>query len=106
MFRPCSDTAQRETTRLYNFEQSSGLTPCYVWLMLRRHSTWSVTVGPPPSRQTFDVQRLLDSADLTHGVGQFEANETVFSRCDPANNLMFMEVGIVRVKAVVMRLIL
>jgi hypothetical protein len=52
------------------------------------------------------VQRLLDSADLTHGVGQFGANETVFSRCDPANNLMFMEVGVVRVKAVVMRLIL
>jgi len=55
-----------------------------------------VSLGPP----VFDVQLFLDSAGLGRKVAQFRGKETIFSQGDPANNVMYIQEGGVKLTVV------
>jgi len=49
---------------------------------------------------TFDVQLFLDSAGLGRKVTKFRGEETVFAQGDPANNVMYIQEGGVKLTVV------
>ncbi len=53
-----------------------------------------------PQNAAFDVRAFLGSAGLSGKVGKFQANETIFSQGDPANSVMFIEEGGVKLTVV------
>jgi CRP/FNR family cyclic AMP-dependent transcriptional regulator len=59
---------------------------------------------PPPKlnlrSSVFDVQRFLDSAGLGRKIAKFRGKETVFSQGDPANNVMYIQEGGVKLTVV------
>jgi CRP/FNR family transcriptional regulator, cyclic AMP receptor protein len=57
-----------------------------------------VSTKPPPStaapkNRTFDVQAFLDSAGLRRKIAKFQAKETVFVQGDPAENVIYVQEG-------------
>jgi CRP/FNR family cyclic AMP-dependent transcriptional regulator len=64
-----------------------------------------VQILRPPSKvdsksPAFDVQRFLDSAGLGRKVTKFRGEETVFAQGDPANNVMYIQEGGVKLTVV------
>jgi len=59
---------------------------------------------PPPKidsrRPAFDVKLFLDSAGLGRKVAKFRGQETVFAQGDPANNVMYIQEGGVKLTVV------
>jgi len=59
---------------------------------------------PPPKLNlrspVFDVQRFLDSAGLGRKLAKFRGKETVFAQGDPANNVMYIQEGGVKLTVV------
>jgi CRP/FNR family transcriptional regulator, cyclic AMP receptor protein len=59
---------------------------------------------PPPSvdsrRPVFDVQLFLESAGLGRKVSKFRGKETIFAQGDPANNVMYIQEGGVKLTVV------
>jgi len=59
---------------------------------------------PPPKADSrgpaFDVQLFLDSAGLGRKVTEFRGKETIFAQGDPANNVMYIQKGGVRLTVV------
>jgi CRP-like cAMP-binding protein len=59
---------------------------------------------PPPkvdsSGPAFDVQLFLDSAGLGRKVTEFQGNETLFAQGDPANHVVYIQKGAVRLTVV------
>jgi CRP/FNR family cyclic AMP-dependent transcriptional regulator len=59
---------------------------------------------PPPKLSlrspVFDAQRFLDSAGLGRKVEKFRGKETVFTQGDPANNVMYIQEGGVKLTVV------
>jgi len=59
---------------------------------------------PPPkvslSGSVFDVQLFLDSAGLGRKLIKFGGNETIFTQGDPANNVMYIQEGGVKLTVV------
>jgi CRP/FNR family transcriptional regulator, cyclic AMP receptor protein len=51
-------------------------------------------------RPAFDVQLFLDSAGLGRKVTEFRGKETIFAQGDPANNVMYIQKGAVRLTVV------
>jgi len=49
---------------------------------------------------TFDVQLFLDSAGLGRKVTEFQGKETIFAQGDPANDVMYIQKGGVRLTVV------
>ena len=56
--------------------------------------------GTTTKEQTFDVQAFLDSAGLSRKVAEFRKRETIFSQGDPANNVLYIQNGGVRLSVV------
>jgi CRP/FNR family transcriptional regulator, cyclic AMP receptor protein len=60
--------------------------------------------GPPPKVDSggpaFDVQLFLESAGLGRKVTEFRGKETIFAQGDPANNVMYIQKGGVRLTVV------
>jgi len=59
----------------------------------------------PPPRQNlrspaFDVHQFLDSAGVGRNLAKFRGKETVFAQGDPANNVMYIQEGGVRLTVV------
>jgi len=57
-----------------------------------------VMVRPPPKKTNskspaFDVQLFLDSAGLRRKISKFQGKETVFVQGDPAENVMYIQEG-------------
>jgi CRP/FNR family transcriptional regulator, cyclic AMP receptor protein len=59
---------------------------------------------PPPKLNlrspAFDVQLFLDSAGLGRALAKFRGKETVFAQGDPANNVMYIQEGGVKLTVV------
>jgi len=59
---------------------------------------------PPPNLNSrspvFDVQLFLDTAGLGRKVAKFRGKETVFAQGDPANNVMYIQEGGVKLTVV------
>jgi len=59
---------------------------------------------PPPKANSrgpaFDVQLFLDSTGLGRRVTEFRGRETIFAQGDPANNVMYIQKGGVRLTVV------
>jgi len=59
---------------------------------------------PPPKlnlrNPAFDVQLFLDSAGLGRKVAKFQGKETIFSQGDPANNVIYIQDGGVKLTVV------
>lgn len=51
-------------------------------------------------RHTFDAQLFLDSTGLGRKIDKFRRKGTVFTQGDPANNVMYIQVGGVKLTAV------
>ncbi len=51
-------------------------------------------------RAAFDVQSFLDSAGVARKVAQFKNKQAVFSQGDPANNVLYIQKGGVRLSVV------
>jgi len=51
-------------------------------------------------KPAFDVKLFLDSAGLGRKVGKFQGKETVFAQGDPAENVMYMQEGGVKLTVV------
>ena len=60
------------------------------------HSLKKANLGIP----AFDVKLFLDSAGLGRKVAKFRAKETVFAQGDPANNVMYIQEGGVKLTVV------
>jgi CRP/FNR family transcriptional regulator, cyclic AMP receptor protein len=60
--------------------------------------------GSPPKVDSggpaFDVQLFLESAGLGRKVTEFRGKETIFAQGDPANNVMYIQKGAVRLTVV------
>jgi len=60
--------------------------------------------GSPPKVDSggpaFDVQLFLDSAGLGRKVTEFRGKETIYAQGDPANNVMYIQKGAVRLTVV------
>lgn len=62
-------------------------------------------VGRPPTKANsrlpvFDVQSFLDSAGLGRKLAKFQGKETIFVQDDPANNVMYIQEGGVKLTVV------
>jgi len=51
-------------------------------------------------KPAFDVKLFLDSAGLGRKVGKFQGKETVFAQGDPAENVMYIQEGVVKLTVV------
>jgi CRP-like cAMP-binding protein len=54
----------------------------------------------PKSKLVFSAKEFLDSAGVARRVAKFGKNETVFSQGDPAQNVMYIQDGSVRLSVV------
>jgi CRP/FNR family cyclic AMP-dependent transcriptional regulator len=62
----------------------------------RRRSRQKASLRSP----AFDVKLFLDSAGLGRKIGKFRGKETVFAQGDPAKNVMYIQVGGVKLTVV------
>jgi CRP/FNR family transcriptional regulator, cyclic AMP receptor protein len=73
---------------------------------IKRSGTRQIPVKfrPPPKLNlrspTFDVQLFLDSAGVGRSLAKFRGKETVFAQGDPANNVMYIQEGGVKLTVV------
>jgi CRP/FNR family transcriptional regulator, cyclic AMP receptor protein len=54
----------------------------------------------PKERPAFDVRAFLDSAGVARKVSEFEKKQEIFSQGDPANSVLYVQKGAVRLSVV------
>ena len=55
-----------------------------------------VSIGPLPNGSSVKLEKLLNSAGVAKKTADFQKNEIIYSQGDPANNVLYLRKGIVR----------